>query len=164
MSLIWLTGFSGSGKSTIAEAFHQINEAPILDGDKVRERLEKGHIHGIEGQNQHLQAVIALAKELLQATPYVIAAFVSPKKELRERVKHEIEAEGHRFVLVHVQASIETCQRRDPKSLYQRLQVGEDIKLAGINVDYDVPENPDVICNTEEMPAKSCAQEILKQI
>ncbi len=164
MSLIWLTGFSGSGKSTIAEAFHQINEAPILDGDKVRERLEKGHVHGVEGQSQNLQAVIEIAKELLQTTPYVVAAFVSPKKELRARVKQEIENEGYRFILVHVQASIEECQRRDPKNLYQRLKVGEDIKLAGINVEYDVPERPDVICNTEEMPAEGCAREILKQI
>ena len=164
MSLIWLTGFSGSGKSTIAEAFHQINEAPILDGDKVREQLEKGHVHGVEGQRQNLDAIIAIAKELLQTNPYVIAAFVSPKEELRARVKQEIESEGYRFILVHVQASIEECQRRDPKSLYQRLRVGEDIRLAGINVSYDTPEKPDIICNTEEMTAEKCAQEILKQI
>lgn len=164
MSLIWLTGFSGSGKSTIAEAFHQINEAPVLDGDKVRERLEKGHIHGVEGQSHNLQAVIEIAKELLKTTPCVIAAFVSPNKELRERVKKEIESDGYRFILVHVQASIEACRSRDPKSLYQRLTNGEEIKLAGINVSYDIPKNPDVICKTEEMSAERCAQEILKQI
>jgi adenylylsulfate kinase len=164
MSLVWLTGFSGSGKSTIAEAFHQINEAPILDGDAVRKRLEKGHIHGVEGQSQNLPAVIGIAKELLETTSCVIAAFVSPNKELRERVKKEIESDGYRFILVHVQASIVACRTRDPKSLYQRLTIGEDIKLAGINVPYDIPENPDVICRTEEMSAERCAQEILKQI
>ena len=164
MSLIWLTGFSGSGKSTIAEAFHQINKAPILDGDKVREQLEKGHVHGVEGQRQNLEAIITVAKKFLQTNSYIIAAFVSPKKELRAQIKQEIESEGYRFILVHVQASIEACQRRDPKSLYQRLNLGEDIKLAGINVPYDIPEKPDIICKTEEMSAEQCAQEILKQI
>ena len=164
MSLIWMTGYSGSVKTTIAKALQVHNQAPILDGDQVRQRLAKGDIHGVEGQEQNLRAVITLAQELLAEHSYVIAAFVSPKKELRQRVQAEVEARGYQFLLIHVSTPLEICKKRDPKGLYKRLEQGDDIKLAGVNVPYDLPEHPALSCNTVDDTPEQCAEKILQQL
>jgi adenylylsulfate kinase-like enzyme len=162
MSIIWLTGFSGSGKSTIAEQFQLKTNAPILDGDYLRKSQKTGKIHGIQGQEANQQARIALAIQLLKEHPIVVAAFVSPKKELRDEVQHSIEKQGHRFFLIHVNTSIEVCRQRDPKGLYNKLEKKQNIFLAGINVPYDVPENPRLICDTEKDTAETCAEKIVQ--
>ena len=165
MSLVWLTGFSGSGKSTIAEKIREKTGAPVIDGDIVRKYMVTGGgIHGVEGQQANQQERIVLALQLLGENPLVVAAFVSPKKELRDQVKQAIEEQGYRFILVHVNTSIEVCKQRDPKKLYHKLDNGEKIFLAGMNVSYDVPMNTALVCDTEKNSVEECAKKILKHL
>lgn len=156
MSIVWLTGFSGAGKSTIATSLQEtlantrdLAPPPILDGDAVRAALEGKRLHGPEGQQQNLETITNLAKRHLQSNPIVIGAFVSPNRELRTKIRDKIQSDEYRFVEVHVQATIATCEKRDVKGLYERQSRGESIFLAGVNVPYDEPLDPQVICNTD---------------
>lgn len=164
MSLVWLTGYSGSGKSTIAEAFHEKTGAPILDGDVVRKSVVEGNVHGIEGQQANKDATTTLALKLLETHELVVAAFVSPNKEIRQKIQNTIEKEGYRYILVHVSTPIEVCKQRDPKGLYQSQVNGEDIRLAGVNVDYDIPINPELTCDSSIATADACAEKIVRYL
>lgn len=169
MSIVWLTGFSGAGKSTIATSLQETlantrdlaPPPPILDGDVVRAALEGKRLHGPEGQQQNLETITNLAKRYLQSNPIVIGAFVSPNRELRAKIRDEIQSDEYRFVEVHVQATIATCEKRDVKGLYERQSKGESILLAGVNVPYDEPLDPHITCNTDRESVEESTGKII---
>ena len=162
MSVIWLTGLSGSGKTTIAENLVKHIEADIIDGDVVRKMFNHDLNHGKQDRKQNLYRVIELVHRKLSRTRnIVIAAFVSPDKELRKWTKVQFEQAGYIYYEVYVEASLETCQIRDVKGLYQCYHKGEDIKLAGLTEEYEKPDNPHVICNTDEASVDECIKKIL---
>jgi adenylylsulfate kinase len=162
--LVFLTGLSGSGKSTIATKLSTtLANSFIIDGDTVRQK----HSHippGNRGLEEMTDLLIGLATEHFRIKDCIITAFVAPRADLRERVKLSMESQGIRFIEVYVSADINTCRRRDPKGLYKRYDDGESISLAGLNVDYNAPKNPDVICQTENQSVETSVSQIIARL
>ena len=146
--VIWLTGLSGSGKSTIAEAlFQEMKEkglkVELLDGDKIREIFPKTGFSK-QDRNSHIKRVGYLASKLEENGIFVIAAFISPYKSSRDFIKDLCK----NFVEIHVSTSLKVCEKRDVKGLYAKVRSGEIKNFTGINDPYENPENPDIIIDT----------------
>jgi len=162
MPVIWLTGLSGAGKSTIAEELSKHIDAQIVDGDVVRKTLSSDLKHGNTDRIESYRRAIKCIKGTLDNSKFVVAAFVSPKKEQRDWVKSQFD--GIPFYEVFIKASLETCQTRDVKGLYKRFHNEEDIKLAGLTEKYEKPDNADLVCNTDTETIQECVAQILAKI
>lgn len=145
--LIWFTGLSGSGKSTVADALEQkLNSEKvrtiILDGDNIRGRLCKGLDFSAEARSENVRRVAETANLLLQSGVVVLASFVSPYKKDREYVEKTIKP--NIFVEVYMNTSLEICKKRDQKGLYKMAEKGGIKNLTGVNAPYEAPENADI--------------------
>lgn len=163
---IWLTGLSGSGKSTIAKLlesklFGKGIHSYILDGDNLRHGLNSDLGFSPEDRKENIRRAAEVAKLMNDAGIVVIAAFVSPYEKDRENARKII---GNNFLEVYVDANIETCRKRDPKGLYAKFDAGAFTGLTGIDAPYEIPENPDLHINTENKMAEESAEIILKRI
>ena len=150
---VWLTGLSGSGKSTIAEALYdkllENNiKTEMLDGDVLRERLCKDLGYSKEDRKENIDRAMFVAELLARNGVAVIASFISPHAELRDNGKQTI----NNFVEAYVKCSIEECERRDPKGLYKKVRNGEIDNFTGIDDLYEEPLNPDLVLETEFHP------------
>ncbi len=164
-TMIFLTGLSGAGKSTIAEALQKkLQSSEVIDGDRLREIYKNDLPHGSEGRERNLQRLIEQTISLSKTKRYIISAFVSPDVSLRKRVKKAVEKEGMDFVEVYIKASVGTCEKRDVKGLYDRYRNGKDIKLAGLTEPYEEPKNPAITCITDQLQAQENVQQILKYL
>jgi adenylylsulfate kinase len=149
--LIWLTGLSGSGKSTLAlrlehYLFHNGFKVFLLDGDNVRNGLNKDLGFSESDRKENLRRVGEMAKVMLDAGLIVICAFISPYEKERQAVKQIIGPE--RFTEVHVNCCIEVCESRDTKGLYAKARKGIIPDFTGISAPYEPPASPDVLVNT----------------
>lgn len=152
--LLWFTGLSGSGKSTIADAMEAEClrlgiHAVSLDGDAMRMRLsaDLGFTEG--DRDEHLRRVGEVANLMLDAGLVVLAAFVSPLKSQRLRIR-ELVGEN-RFMEIYVNTPLEVCEQRDIKGLYKKARAGEIAHFTGISAPYEAPEFPDVTLDTSGM-------------
>lgn len=158
---LWLTGLSGAGKSTLASALAERLRADgaaveVLDGDEVREHLSKGLTFSREDRDLNVRRIAYVAKLLTRNGVAVITAAISPYRAAREQARREI---GDAFVEVYVNASLETCIRRDVKGLYERALAGTITAFTGVSDPYEPPTSPDVEVNTErETLAESVAK------
>jgi len=148
--VIWLTGLSGSGKSTIANALEQALIANgahcyVLDGDNLRLGLNMDLGFTPEDRAENVRRVSEVAKLMVDAGLIVITALVSPFEADRNRAKSIFE-EGE-FIEVFVDTPVEICQQRDPKGLYKKSAAGEIPNFTGIGQNYEIPSNPDLILN-----------------
>jgi adenylylsulfate kinase len=148
---LWLTGLSGAGKSTIAGAVAERLRAEgasveVLDGDEVREHLSKGLTFSREDRDTNVRRIAYVAKLLCRNGVAVITAAISPYRSTRDEARREI---GDGFVEVFVNASLETCIRRDVKGLYQKAVAGAITAFTGVSDPYEPPVAPDVEVNTE---------------
>ena len=146
--VIWLTGLSGSGKSTIANELaiklqQEGKLAYILDGDNVRMGLNKDLGFSDYDRKENIRRIAEVAKLLSDAGVIVITAFISPFREEREKAK-EIIGRGN-FIEVFVRTSLETCEKRDPKGLYKKARAGEIPMFTGIDSPYEEPLNYDIM-------------------
>ncbi len=146
--VIWLTGLSGSGKSTIAnELAIKLQEegklAYILDGDNVRMGLNKDLGFSDDDRKENIRRIAEVAKLLSDAGVIVITAFISPFREEREKAKEIIGRDN--FIEVFVRTSLETCEKRDPKGLYKKARAGEIPMFTGIDSPYEEPLNYDIM-------------------
>ena len=165
--VIWFTGLSAAGKSTIAEQLrleliHRNKQVCILDGDKVREGLcsDLGFCH--EDRVENIRRVAEVAKLFCEAGIIVIVALISPYREDRLRARDRI---GHsNFIEVFVDCPIEECERRDPKGLYSKVRKGIITKFTGISDSYEKPLNPEIHLKTDELKIEQCVQEILNYL
>ena len=164
MSVIWLTGLSGSGKSTIAEKLSNHLDSQIVDGDVIRKNLSSDLKHGAENRKEHYVRVINFIKSNLKTFLYTIVAIVSANKADRKWIKEQFEKEQIEFYEIYIKASLPACEARDPKGLYAKYRKGEDIKLAGLTEEYQEPDFPFLVCNTEIESPGECVQRILKDI
>lgn len=151
--VVWFTGLSGSGKSTIANGvehalFEQGLHTYSLDGDNIRGGLNQdlGFCH--DGRNENLRRIAEVAKLFCDAGLITLAAFISPLKEDRKLVRETIGSE--QFVEIFVDTSLEECQRRDVKGLYEKARTGKIENFTGISAPYEAPVNPDIHIKTEE--------------
>jgi len=145
--VIWFTGLSASGKSTIAGALEQILTGQgyhtyLLDGDNVRHGLCKDLGFSDEARKENIRRVGEVAKLMSDAGLIALAAFISPFKADRQIVR-DILPEGQ-FVEVFVDAPLNVCQERDPKGLYAKAARGEIKQFTGIDSPYEAPENPEI--------------------
>jgi adenylylsulfate kinase len=146
--VIWLTGLSGSGKSTIANELaiklqQEGKLAYILDGDNVRMGLNKDLGFSDNDRKENIRRIAEVAKLLSDAGVIVITAFISPFREEREKAK-EITGRDN-FIEVFVRTSLETCEKRDPKGLYKKARAGEIPMFTGIDSPYEEPLNYDIM-------------------
>ncbi len=158
--LLWFTGFSGSGKSTIAnlveKRLHSLGKRTyLLDGDNVRHGLNKDLGFTDADRVENIRRVAEVGKLMVDAGLIVMASFISPFRSERDLAR-ELFDEGE-FKEVFVDTSIEACERRDPKGLYQRARDGKIPNFTGISSPYEAPEKPDIHLQTEQITPEEAA-------
>jgi adenylylsulfate kinase len=159
---IWLTGLSGSGKSTVATAAEQVvlgkgKLAYVLDGDNVRHGLNKNLGFSPEDRTENIRRIGEVAKLFNDSGVVVFTAFISPYREDRDAVR-DLMPEGD-FVEVLVDADVATCEERDPKGLYKKARAGEIPEFTGISAPYEAPERPELVLDTGvQSPQESVEQ------
>jgi bifunctional enzyme CysN/CysC len=151
---IWMTGLSGSGKSTIAAAAEHTlvgggRNAYMLDGDNLRHGLNADLGFSEEDRAENVRRVGEVAKLLAESGVVAIASLVSPFKEARDKVRAAHEAAGVPFYEVFVDTPLEECEKRDPKGLYAKARAGEITDLTGVGSPYEAPESPDLITDPD---------------
>lgn len=162
-AVLWFTGLSGSGKSTIASAVEsRLNQAGklsyLLDGDNVRLGLCADLGFTAEDRKENNRRVAHLAKLFWDANVITLAAFISPFRFERETARDLI---GDDFVEIYVDTPIAICEGRDPKGLYRRARKGEIAEFTGISSPYEAPEHPEIVLHTEKETVEESVNRIL---
>ena len=166
---VFLTGFSGSGKSTIANALMvklmEMGGRPVtlLDGDIVRKNLSSELGFSKEHRDLNIRRIGYVASEITKNGGIAICAPIAPYATTRRAVREEIEEFGA-FIEVHVATSIEECERRDRKGLYKLAREGKIKEFTGISDPYDVPVNPEMVMETENVEVDNCAHQIILKL
>ena len=165
--LIWFTGLSGSGKSTISDAlenmlFKKGFSTYSLDGDNIRFGLCKGLGFSLEDRTENIRRIAEVANLMLDAGLIVLASFISPLKSQRNLVREIVGKEN--FVEVYVSTPIGECEKRDVKGLYKKVRDGEIENFTGISSVYEPPEKPDITIDTTDLSIKESVQLIYNQI
>jgi len=159
--VLWMTGLSGSGKSTIAHRIERElilsgHRVYVLDGDALRTGLNRDLGFGEEARRENLRRAAEVVKVMIDAGLIVIASFISPFAVERQMVREIV---GGNFFEVYVEANIETCEERDPKGLYKRARAGVIPKFTGISSPYEAPEQPDLRLNTSNFTLDECVKQ-----
>lgn len=162
--IIWFTGLSGSGKSTIAdhleqELFNSGFKTYLLDGDNIRHGLNKNIDFSDEGRKENIRRIGEVAKLFLDAGIIVITAFISPFREDRDAVRALVEPDE--FVEVFVDCPLEICESRDVKGLYAKARRGEILNFTGISSPFEEPLKPEIIVHSAQDNIKACVNQIL---
>jgi len=163
---VFFTGYSGSGKSTIANALMvklmEMGDRPVtlLDGDIVRKNLSSELGFSKEHRDLNIRRIGYVASEITKNGGIAICAPIAPYATTRRAVREEIEQYGA-FVEIHVATSIEECERRDRKGLYKLAREGKIKEFTGISDPYDIPENPELRVETENVEVDNCAHQVL---
>jgi sulfate adenylyltransferase len=166
---VFFTGFSGSGKSTIANALMvklmEMGGRPVtlLDGDIVRKNLSSELGFSKEHRDLNIRRIGYVASEITKNGGIAICAPIAPYATTRRQVREEIEAFGA-FIEVHVATTIEECERRDRKGLYKLARAGKIKEFTGISDPYDVPENPELRLETESVTVDNCAHQVILKL
>lgn len=165
--VIWITGLSGSGKSTVANGLEELLfkkniRTYTLDGDNIRRGINKELTFTEEDRTENLRRIGEIVKLFIDAGVVVIAAFISPMKKDRQMLREIIGEED--FFEVFINTPIEICEQRDAKGLYKKARSGEILNFTGISAPYEAPENPDVTINTEKQSAKEAAELIWSKL
>lgn len=168
-AVVWLTGLSGAGKSTIAQAlerelFHRAVHTYVLDGDNIRHGLNSNLGFAPEDRVENIRRVSEVAKLMADAGTVVVTAFISPYRMDRRRAR-EIALEGNaEFIEVFVDAPLEVCETRDPKNLYKKARAGEIRDFTGIGAPYEAPEDPEIVVHTDRQTVDESVATILEQL
>ena len=161
---IWLTGLSGSGKSTIAVAAEKAlvesgRLAYVLDGDNVRHGLNSNLGFSPEDRNENIRRIGEVAKLFTDSGVIVFTSFISPYRADRDAAR-ELMDDGD-FVEVLVDASLETCEGRDVKGLYQKARAGEIPEFTGISAPYEAPENAELVLDTNKQTVEQSVEQLV---
>lgn len=165
--IIWFTGLSGSGKSTIAGALEQRLYAMgrhtyLLDGDNVRHGLNKDLGFSDQDRVENIRRIGEVSKLFVDAGLIVLSAFISPFNAERKMVR-ELVGE-HEFIEVHMKTPLDICESRDPKGLYKKARAGEIKNFTGIDSLYEEPEQAEIVLDTSVMSVESCVDEIINYL
>ncbi|CAN2251864.1 adenylyl-sulfate kinase [Bacillus vallismortis] len=164
-SILWLTGLSGSGKSTIANAaarelFEQGYQVIVLDGDNIRHGLNKDLGFSDEDRKENIRRIGEVAKLFVQQGTIVITAFISPFREDREQVRQLVGA--GEFNEVYIKCDLDICEQRDPKGLYKKARNGEIPFFTGIDSPYEEPEAPELILDSGQHDREACKNQLIE--
>ncbi|HET7624890.1 MAG TPA: adenylyl-sulfate kinase [Verrucomicrobiae bacterium] len=165
--VVWLTGLSGAGKSTIAtelerELFARGKHAYVLDGDNIRHGLCSDLAFSPEERKENIRRVGEVAKLFADAGFVCITAFISPYRSDRELAR-EIAPDG-KFVEVYINTPLEICERRDPKGLYAKARSGAIRDFTGISAPYEPPIHPELELRTGELSVAECVAAIIRRL
>jgi adenylylsulfate kinase len=165
--ILWFTGLSGSGKSTVAvelerELFLRGYITYRLDGDNIRHGLNKNLGFTKEDRDENIRRIGEVAKLMQEAGIIVLCSFISPHKDKRQFVRSLVD--DGKFIEVFVDADVDTCIKRDPKGLYKKAIAGEIPNFTGISAPYDVPENPELIINTAVLSLEQSVEKIIEAL
>jgi adenylylsulfate kinase len=161
--VVWLTGLSGSGKSTIARSLEKrlIDEgrlAYVLDGDNVRHGLNANLGFSAEDRTENIRRVGEVAALFAEAGVITIAAFISPYRAGRDAARTA--APEGRFLEVHLAVDVSVCEQRDPKNLYKKARAGEITGFTGIDAPYEQPVEPELAIDTSTVEPAGCVDAI----
>jgi len=161
--VIWLTGLSGCGKSTIAtelqkKLFDKGKQVYILDGDNIRHGLNGDLGFSPEDRDENIRRIGEVAHLFADAGFIAITSFISPYRKDRDRAR-KLNSEGE-FIEVYVKASLEICEKRDPKKLYQKARQGIIKEFTGISAPYEEPIKPEIVLDTEKLSVKESVEKI----
>lgn len=160
-AIVWLTGLSASGKSTIARAlerelFGRGMQVFVLEGDNLRHGLNRNLGFSPEDRSENIRRAAEVAKLLADAGVIVIAAFISPYRADRAAAREIARTGGHPFIEVFVNAPLEVCEARDPKHLYQKARAGQIQDFTGISAPYEPPDAPELELRTDRLAPEQC--------
>jgi adenylylsulfate kinase len=165
-AVVWLTGLSGSGKSTISRALeHEIfrhnMSVYVLDGDNIRHGLNSNLGFSPGDRVENIRRVAEVARLMADSGLIVITAFISPYRADRQRAREIVKRGGHDFYEVFVDAPLAVCEERDPKNLYKKARAGEIKEFTGIDAPYEAPVDADVTVHTDEQSPTESVTNIL---
>jgi adenylylsulfate kinase len=162
--VVWLTGLSGSGKTTIARAVAaellRIGvPVEVLDGDIIREKFSSGLGFSKQDRDENVRRAGYVAGLLAGHGVVVLVALISPYRAARNEVRERMK--GISFIEVYVNAPLEICEGRDPKGLYQKARRGEIPSFTGLDDPYEPPLSPEVECRTDQDSVEACVRRVL---
>lgn len=165
--VVWLTGLSGSGESTIAIALEKalIDEGRLcyrLDGDNLRHGLNKDLGFSPDDRRENIRRVAEVAALFCDAGLITLVSFISPYRDMRRFARERIGAD--RFLEIHVRAGLDTCRSRDPKGLYRKAEAGEITDFTGVDAPYEEPESPELLVDTEIQTVEESVSQILESL
>ena len=163
-ALLWFTGLSGAGKSTVANTVdHLLHEmgkhTMVLDGDNIRMGLNKNLGFSPEDRSENIRRIGEVGKLFVESGLITTTAFISPYRADRDMVR-EILAPGE-FVEIYTRASLDTCESRDPKGLYKKARAGEIKGFTGIDAPYEEPEKAELVLNSDSKGIDELAKEVV---
>lgn len=167
--VLWFTGLSGSGKSTIADlVVPELRERgvkiEVLDGDVVRTNLSKGLGFSKEGRDTNILRVGFVANLLARNGLAACCACISPYTEIRDTVRRQVEGDGGTFIEIFMDTPLDDCIQRDPKGLYKKALAGEIKQFTGIDDPYEPPENPEIVLKTHDATPEESARQVLEYL
>lgn len=165
--VLWFTGLSGSGKSTVANAvakrlYEDQTNSYVLDGDNIRFGINKDLGFSDEDRKENIRRIGEVSKLFVDSGQVVLTAFISPFREDRDRVRALLEE--NEFVEIYIKCSIEACEARDPKGLYEKARKGIIKDFTGISSPYEEPLKPELIVDTEKHSIEECVEQIVQYL
>lgn len=164
-AVIWFTGLSSAGKSTLAHAveeeLHKLGcRTFVLDGDNIRHGLSSNLGFSDEDRRENIRRIAETAKLMMEAGIITMAAFISPFRDDRESAR-KLMPHGD-FIEIYCRASLEVCEKRDVKGLYKRARAGEIKNYTAIDSPYEIPENPELIVDTGEVSLQQAVDQVMQ--
>lgn len=162
--VIWFTGLSGSGKSSVAnrvneKLYEKRLQSYLLDGDNVRHGLNQDLGFAAKDREENIRRIGEVAKLFTDSGTIVLTAFISPYQQDRDRVRNLL-PEGD-FIEVFVDCPLEECEKRDRKGLYEKARSGEIKGFTGIDAPYEAPTSPELVLHTHERDIETCANQVI---
>ena len=164
-AILWFTGLSGSGKSTIAHKLEEVLykkniRTYVLDGDNIRTGLNKGLTFSEEDRKENIRRIGEVSKLFMDCGIFLLTAFISPYYEDRQFVRSLVE--DNEFIEIYVKCPVEVCEQRDVKGLYQKAREGKVLNFTGISAPYEEPKNPEIIIDTDVATIQESVDKIVK--
>lgn len=166
-AILWFTGLSGTGKSTLAheveERLHRMGcRTFVLDGDNVRHGLCRDLGFSAEDRAENIRRIGEVAKLFMEAGVIVLTAFISPFRADRDKVRAMVHA--GEFVEIYCRCPIEVCEQRDAKGLYKKARAGEIVQFTGISSPYEAPDKPELMVDTSMQSLDECVRQVVAML
>ncbi|MFF2290695.1 adenylyl-sulfate kinase [Peribacillus butanolivorans] len=166
-TVLWFTGLSGSGKSTIANAvakelYNRNIRSYVLDGDNIRHGLNRDLGFSEEDRTENIRRIGEVSKLFVDSGQFVLTAFISPFRADRQIVRDLLE-EGE-FIEVYIKCPIEECEVRDPKGLYDKARKGIIKDFTGIDSPYEEPEQPEIVLESNQNSVEECVEQVINYL